>query len=52
MLHDGLVDELAGGHMGVTAENVAEKYGITREECDNLAAMSHNRATAAIEARN
>ncbi len=49
MLHDGLVDELAGGHMGVTAENVAVKYGITREECDELAAMSHNRATAAIK---
>lgn len=49
MLHDGLVDELAGGHMGTTAENVAEKYGITREECDELAAMSHNRATAAIK---
>ncbi len=49
MLHDGLVDELAGGHMGETAENVAEKYGITREECDELAAMSHNRAMAAIK---
>ncbi len=49
MLHDGLVDELAGGHMGITAENVAEKYGITREECDELAAMSHNRAVKAIK---
>lgn len=49
MLHDGLVDELAGGHMGVTAENVAVKYDITREECDELAAMSHNRAVAAIK---
>ncbi len=49
MLHDGLVDELAGGHMGVTAENVAVKYGITREECDELAAMSHNRAVKAIK---
>lgn len=48
MLHDGLVDELAGGHMGETAENVAEKYGITREECDQLALMSHQNATTAI----
>ena len=50
MLHDGLVDELSGGHMGVTAENVAKRYNITREECDELALMSHQRACAAIEA--
>lgn len=43
MLHDGLVDELSGGHMGLTAENVAKLYGITREECDELAVMSHAR---------
>jgi acetyl-CoA C-acetyltransferase len=49
MLCDGLVDELVPGHMGVTAENVAERYGITRAECDELALMSHRRATAAIE---
>ncbi len=49
MLHDGLEDELVPGHMGVTAENVAEKYGITREECDELAVMSHTRACAAID---
>ena len=49
MLHDGLVDELAGGHMGVTAENVAVKYGITREECDQVALMSHSRALSAIK---
>ena len=49
MLHDGLVDELSGGHMGVTAENVAKKYGITREECDELAVMSHARACKAID---
>jgi len=35
-------------HMGITAENVAEKWGITREEQDELAVMSHNRAEAAI----
>lgn len=50
MIHDALFDELTPGHMGITAENVAEMYGITREECDQLAMMSHNRACAAIEA--
>jgi acetyl-CoA C-acetyltransferase len=49
MLHDGLYDELSQGHMGVTAENVAEKYGISREACDELAVLSHKRATQAIE---
>ena len=50
MIYDGLYDELVPGHMAVTAENVAEKYGISREECDELALMSHTRATKAIEA--
>jgi acetyl-CoA C-acetyltransferase len=49
MLHDGLIDELVPGHMGITAENIAEKYGITRKECDELAVISHNRACKAIE---
>ena len=49
MLHDGLVDELVPGHMGLTAENVAEKYQITREECDELALTSHTRAAKAID---
>ncbi len=49
MLHDGLIDELVPGHMGITAENVAEKYGITREECDELALISHQRATRAVQ---
>ncbi len=49
MIHDGLVDSLVPGHMGITAENVAEKYGITREECDELALMSHQRATRAVQ---
>ncbi len=49
MLHDGLVDELSKGHMGLTAENVAERYGITREECDNLAVRSHINACKAID---
>ena len=49
MIHDGLFDQLVPGHMGLTAENVAEKYGITREECDELALISHTRACSAIE---
>ncbi len=47
MIHDGLFDALVPGHMGLTAENIAEKYGITREECDALALASHQRATKA-----
>lgn len=50
MTHDALIDELTPGHMGITAENVGEMFGITREECDELAVMSHNRAIAAIDA--
>ncbi len=48
MLADGLVCQLAGNiHMGGTAENIAERYGINREECDELALISHTRAVAA-----
>ncbi len=49
MLHDGLIDELVPGHMGLTAENVAQRYQITRKECDELAVLSHNRAAKAID---
>jgi acetyl-CoA C-acetyltransferase len=49
MLYDGLVDALVPGHMGVTAENIAERYGITRKECDELALISHTRATKAVQ---
>lgn len=49
MLADGLVCQLAGSHMGGTAENIAEKYGITREECDALAVLSHQRAARAVD---
>jgi acetyl-CoA C-acetyltransferase len=45
-----LHDPFGHGHMGVTAENVAAKYGITREEQDAFALESHRRAAAAIEA--
>ena len=49
MLHDGLFDKSVPGHMAITAENVAEKYGITREECDRLALLSHQRAARAVK---
>ncbi len=50
MIHDGLFDELVPGHMGVTAENIAERYAISRQDCDELALLSHRRAIAAIDA--
>ena len=46
----GLTDPFDACHMGVTAENVACDYGVTREEQDALAAESHRRAAAAAEA--
>ncbi|NMC27416.1 MAG: thiolase family protein [Syntrophomonadaceae bacterium] len=49
MLYDGLIDKMVPGHMGVTAENVAAMYGITRQECDELALASHQKATAAVQ---
>ena len=48
MVHDGLYEIFNGYHMGFTAENIASKYGITRQEQDELALMSHQRARAAI----
>jgi len=48
MLHDALIDAFHNYHMGVTAENLAERYNISRQEQDELAFMSHQRATAAI----
>src|SRR5919205_1855942 len=49
MVYDGLWDAFNDYHMGVTAENVAEEYGITREEQDEYAARSHQRAARAID---
>lgn len=48
MIHDALTDAFNGYHMGITAENVAEKYGITREEQDAFAAFSQNKAEKAM----
>ena len=47
MVQDGLWDAFNDYHMGVTGENVAEKYGITREEQDEYALNSHRKAAAA-----
>ncbi len=49
MVFDGLFEIFYGYHMGVTAENIAEKYGISREEQDELGLLSHQRARAAIQ---
>lgn len=50
MIKDGLWCALDDCHMGITAENVAEKYGITREMQDQLAYDSQTKAVAAIKA--
>jgi len=49
MVHDGLWEIYNDYHMGVTGENVAEKYGISREEQDEFALNSHRKAVAAIK---
>lgn len=49
MIFDGLWDIFNGYHMGITAENVAAKYGITREEQDEFALKSQQKAEAAIK---
>jgi acetyl-CoA C-acetyltransferase len=50
MIVDGLWDVYNQYHMGITAENVAEKYGINRAEQDEFAVKSQNKAEAAIKA--
>ena len=49
MVYDALTDIFNNYHMGITAENLAEKYGITREQQDQFSATSQNRAEAAIK---
>ena len=49
MVHDGLWDIYNNYHMGITGDNVAEKYGITREEQDEFALNSHRKAVAATK---
>lgn len=48
MVHDGLTDAFSDVHMGITAENIAEKYGFTREQLDRFAVQSQHRAIQAI----
>jgi acetyl-CoA C-acetyltransferase len=50
MIKDGLWDAFHGYHMGTTAENVAEKWQITRDQQDQFAVRSQNKAEAAIKA--
>ncbi len=49
MINDGLWEVYRGYHMGVAAEMIAEKYGITRQDQDAFAVQSHRRAAAATE---
>lgn len=49
MIHDGLTCAIYGYHMGITAENIAEKYGFTRDDQDEFAARSQNRAERALK---
>ncbi len=49
MVHDGLWDAFNGYHMGITAENLGEKYDISREEMDEFAAASQQKASTAIK---
>ena len=49
MLYDGLICAVMGYHMGLTAETLAERYGISRAEQDELALMSHQRAARAVQ---
>lgn len=49
MVFDGLTDAFSGQHMGITAENIAEKYGISRQEQDEFSYSSQVKAAAAID---
>jgi len=49
MVHDGLWDAYNNFHMGMTGEIIAEKYHITRKECDEIALASHTKAAKATE---
>ncbi len=48
MVLDGLYETFYGYHMGITAENIAERYGISRQDQDALSVLSHSRARKAI----
>ncbi|MDR0357833.1 MAG: acetyl-CoA C-acetyltransferase [Clostridiales Family XIII bacterium] len=50
MINDGLTDAFNNYHMGITAENIAEQWGITREQLDEFSAKSQQKTEAAIKA--
>ena len=50
MIKDALTDAFGGYHMGITAENICEQWGLTRQELDEFAAASQQKAVAAIKA--
>lgn len=52
MVTDGLTDAFQGYHMGITAENIAERHNITREEQDEFSINSQTKAIAAVDAGN
>jgi len=49
ILQDGLIDAFDGLHMGITAETIADQFGISREEQDHYAVLSQNRAEEAVK---
>lgn len=49
MTHDGLIDSFSGVHMGITAENIAKKYDITRQEQDEYSYLALQRAIQAVD---
>ena len=49
IIHDGLTDAFENYHMGITAENIAEQFAISREQQDEFAVLSQQKASAAIE---
>ena len=48
LTYDGLQESFYGYHMGMTAENIADRYGISKQEQDELGVLSHQRARKAI----
>lgn len=50
LLTDGLIDAFSHEHMGITAENVAQKYEVSRKEMDEFSLLSHQKATKALKA--
>lgn len=49
IIHDGLTDSFENYHMGITAENIAEQFSISREQQDEFAVLSQQKASTAIE---